>query len=165
MDDQLALSQGQLCDTNNCIENMTVWNMWLDNCVERLEREIWGVMDVDVLNTPIQREYMLVPLVPEVELEWLEDLENGMRTLVQVEEQLVHEVSLENWSQGDLAELEEWDRVHTIPNLSYVRNDSEGEEDIVQAIWVGVDLGEFSEIMAPWCYPYLTNPDITYPPD
>ena len=37
-----------------------------------------------------------------------------------MEEQLVNGVHILEWSRGDLMEVKEWDRIHTLPNVSYV---------------------------------------------
>ena len=66
--------------------------------------------------------------------------------LVPIEDQMVNGVPLEtwarsepvvevwDWSRADLLELEEWDRVHTLPIVSFVCDDSPGEVEIGIAI-------------------------------
>ena len=61
-------------------------------------------------------------------------------------------VEVWDWSRADLLELKEWDRVHTLPIVSFVHDDSPGEVEIGMVIWrVMIDVEEgFEEHFAPW---------------
>lgn len=104
----------------------------------------------DVLDMPVDfRVYTPVPSVPEAPVisERVLDMERAFEEeLVPIEDQMVNGVPLEtwarsepvvevrDWTRADLLELEEWDRVHTLPIVSYVRDDSPGEVEIGMAI-------------------------------
>ena len=120
-----------------------------------------------ILDAPIEREYMPVPFVPEAPVlsERVLELERSFEEeLVPIEDQMVNGVPLEtwarseptvevrDWSRADLLELEEWDRVHTLPIVSLVRDDSPGEVEIGMAIrraMIDVEEG-FEEHFEPW---------------
>ena len=121
----------------------------------------------DVLDMPMDfRVYTPVPSVPEAPVisERVLDLERAFEEeLVLIEDQTVNGVPLEtwarsepvvkvqDWTRADLVELEEWDRVHTLPIVSYVHDDSPGEVEIGMAIQRGVDMDEgFEEYFEPW---------------
>ena len=43
-------------------------------------------------------------------------------------------IEVQDWSRADLLELEEWDRIHTLPVVSFVHDDSPGEVEIGMVI-------------------------------
>ena len=105
---------------------------------------------VDVLDMPVDfREYTPVPSVPEAPAvsERVLDLERAFREeLVLIGGQMVNGAPLEtwarseptvkvrDWTQADSLELEEWDSIHTLPVVSFVRDDSPEEVEIGMVI-------------------------------
>ena len=138
-----------LCACENRVSSLEQTIALMSDQMVLMERRIRQGEDdgvEDVLDMPIDfREYMLVPSVPValVVSERVLDMERVFKEdLVPIEDQMVNGVPFEtwarseatvevwDWTRADLLELEEWDRIHTLPLVSFVCDDSPEEVEI-----------------------------------